>query len=295
MVRRYPFAPMTIMPLLHLTSTRMLLCWLPVVCLALVAMPLKADELRKWPFELTSGRFQIHSDFELDAKSELLKELDFLSREMEYLLQIPVRDEPIHIVLFEKDSEYRRYMQAYFPALPDRRALFIQDRGPGMLFTHWHADVATDLRHEVAHALVNHGGRPLPLWLDEGLAEYFEIDVGKRLRGNPYHRAIVDAAKRGQVRSLSELASVKQLSQFSDLHYRDSWAWIHFLIHRRSETRQILIRYLQEHATGIEPFDLERALVTKIPQLQAEFEQHFVSLQSENTVAQQPPLSRSVQ
>lgn len=295
MVRRYPFAPKIDMPQLALPSIRNLQRWLPLLCLALVARPIHADELRKWPYEMTSGRFQIHSDFKLQAESDLLKELEFLSREMEFLLQIPVRSEPIHIVLFEKDSEYRRYMKAYFPTLPDRRALFIQDRGPGMLFTHWHADVATDLRHEVSHALVNHSGRPLPLWLDEGLAEYFEIDVGRRLRGNPYHSAIVDAAKRGRVRTLSELASTTQLSNFTDLHYRDSWAWIHFLIHRRSETRQILIRYLQEHAAGSEPFDLEKALVAQLPQLQTEFEQHFVSLRSESTVAQLPTPSRSAQ
>ena len=38
--------------------------------------------------------------------------------------------------------------------------------------------MAEDLRHEVAHGYLHAVVPNLPLWLDEGLAEYFEVPRG---------------------------------------------------------------------------------------------------------------------
>jgi hypothetical protein len=222
----------------------------------------QAQEPEQWTTEFSSGIFMIHCDFPLNDESSLLSELNSVRADLRELLNVVPKQSKIHIVLFGTESEYRRYMAKYFVGLPERRAMFIQHRGPGMLFTFVHPELDTDLRHEVTHAIVNRRNHALPLWLDEGLAEYFEVLRAERFAGNPGVPAVAKLARQGRLRSIAELASIEQLSEFSDAHYRDAWAWVHFLIHRKSETRELLTRYLREsppvvrigHSTG---FDLQ--------------------------------------
>ncbi|MEM7477770.1 MAG: hypothetical protein AAF483_22510 [Planctomycetota bacterium] len=232
-----------------------------------------------WAHEVASGRFRIHCDFRLTAEQALLRELSEISEDVTSLLKLPKTSETIHIVLFATEAEYRRYMENYFPTLPRRRALFIQDRGPGMLFTHWHQNVASDLRHEVTHALLNRAGISLPLWLDEGLAEYFERKRGERFLRQDYVPSVVKLTESHSVPTIHILERKSQVSNLSNADYRDSWAWVHFMIHRSSKTRSILIRYLQEtlahrgDSAGI--FDLQRALWDEFPDLHMQLQEHF--------------------
>ncbi len=248
---------------------------------------------RPWPSELTIRQFKIHSDFALPAPNELTAELDALSHDLEQMLQLTSERKTVHIVLFETPKEYARYMRTYFPKLPERRALFIQDRGPGMLFTHWHADVRTDIRHEVTHALLNEQAAPLPLWLDEGLAEYFEVDASLRFEANPHVPEVAERSSNGIIPSLLELERVTQLDSFGHSQYRDSWSWIHFLLHRNQETRALLVLYLQRCRSGEQQMELSRQLVVLLPNLHAEYQEHYASMQVTTPTATNIATSKS--
>ncbi len=261
--------------LLQFTSRTLNAVWLGLFLLAAV---LQAVEPRQWPIELKVGRFEIHADFDVSQNSTLSPELSALAEDIGTVLRIESSDQPVHIVLFESGSEYQRYMQAYFPALPRRRALYIQDRGPGMLFAHCHPDMATDLRHEITHALLNDGQRPLPLWLDEGLAEYFELPKQRRFEGSSYLSQVVQRAQAGLVPSLKKLEESDELSGFADVQYRDSWSWVHFFIHRNSATRQLLVRYLSDHRGGVDQLSLSRQLQQITQDASGEYQSHFQSM-----------------
>lgn len=233
---------------------------------------------RRWPKESVHPHYIIHSDFQVQD-GEMLRELDSVAADIRKMLGVDYGDARVHIVLFQTEREYRRYMDNYFPKLPKRRALFIQDRGPGMLFTHWHADVATDLRHEMAHALVNgRGNRPLPLWLDEGIAEYFELPAASRAAGGESGKLVLKRLLAGQFRSIGRLQQISSIAEFTDEDYLDSWAWVHLMMHRRAETRQFLVRFLQDQAAESPAYDLERGLFSLVPNLQAEVQDHFQTL-----------------
>lgn len=252
------------------------------------------EQARKWPYEFRSKNYIIHSDFQLENHL-LNRELDEVSTDVATLLDVPPPSQPIHIVLFRTEREYTRYMGAYFPRLPKRRALFIQDRGPGMLFTHWHADVGVDLRHEMTHALINNHN-PLPLWLDEGLAEYFELDRESRIAPLKRSIEVLKNLKKGTVTTIDALSKSDSLEDFDDHDYLTSWAWIHFMMHRNVRTRGLLVRHLRElragNMLGTRPpdgrpadpstpasvFSLHRALTQLFPDVRSEFLQHFQSL-----------------
>lgn len=232
-------------------------------------------EPRQWPIELQVGRFKIHADFDVSTSADLPLELSDLAADVSSVLGIETSQQPVHVVLFASASEYQRYMRNYFPQLPQRRALFIQDRGPGMLFAHWHADIASDLRHEITHALLNDSSQALPLWLDEGLAKYFEAERNTRFDGHVYLTEVGQRATRGMVPSLQQLEAIDQLSQFHEPQYRDSWAWGHFLIHRSAATRELLKRTLAQYRSGMDSLPLSRQLALLSSDMAGEFLSHF--------------------
>ncbi|MFK7734833.1 MAG: hypothetical protein AB8B50_02325 [Pirellulaceae bacterium] len=241
-----------------------------------------ADERSQWPVEFDVGSFRVHSDFEFAERSALAGELKSIDHEVRGLLALGESKARVHIVLFRSNAEYRRYMRAYFPQLPERRAMFLQDRGPGMLFTHWHPDVVTDLRHEMTHALLNQNGQALPLWLDEGIAEYFEVPKAERFGGNPYALSIRETLKAGDVQSMQDLSGRTQVREFADRDYRDSWAWVHFALHRNESTRRVLQECLVSQTStpgNSATLRFERALRKIFPNLEREFARHFQSLE----------------
>ncbi len=124
-----------------------------MMCLGSVARG-KEPSRGKWPYEVTSGMFRLHADFEIDATAEFVTELNQVVSDVERLLSTKPTT-PMHIVLFDRPEEYKRYLSHYFPKLPERRALFIRQRGTAMLFAHRHPELATDLRHESVHAIIN--------------------------------------------------------------------------------------------------------------------------------------------
>jgi len=243
----------------------------------------------QWVTQRQVGRFHIHSDFELSSNEPLLGELGNIAGEVSRLLAIPTADQPIHVVLFASSKEYSRYIKNYFPTVPDRRALFIQHRGLGMLFAHWHSDVRTDIRHEVVHGLLNDQSSPLPLWLDEGLAEYFEVPEASRLSGNPHLAQVIEGLDRDYVPSLSDLEQLGTIEQLGTNQYRDSWAWAHFLLHRKPQTRQHLVQQLAMHRKNQETLPLSRIIAIELPNWRAEFAEHFRSLNNSAIVNKPAP------
>lgn len=251
------------------------------------------SKARSWPHMMSIDVFTIHSDFELTQRRQLEATLLHLRGEMRSLLKLPESKATIHVVIFKDPAEYSRYMQHYFPTVAQRRAIFLQDRGPGMLFTHWHDHIDVDLRHEAAHALLNQSGSELPLWLDEGLAEYFELHSDDRYARNPYLSEVVGQAGRALVPSLLMLERIDDLAGFTEPQYRDSWAWIHFLLHRNERTRQILVEFITRAQAKTPQPPLSRQLPAILSDPMFEFQQHFqdMKLRVQDSASRPPTIS----
>lgn len=239
-----------------------------------------AEPHREWVYEASAGQFRVHADFDLSLSAEPLAELDRLSADVSSLLQLSLPKTTMHVVIFGNEQEYRRYLAHYFPTLPERRALFIHQRGTGMLFAHRHSELATDLRHESVHALLNEGAKPLPLWLDEGLAEYFEVPKQQRWRGHVHVASIAAMAERATCPDLECLERISDVSQMGSESYRDAWAWVHFLLHRHRDTRSLLIEHLGELREGRPAPALSRTIRSLFPNWPTAFADHFQQLAS---------------
>jgi hypothetical protein len=227
-----------------------------------------------WPDEFQAGQFLCHADFPLAAYRPLLSSMPALEEDLTRLLGLRPSRELIHVFLFHNKSTYQGYVKQYFPEAPARKALFIKDRGLGMVFAYEGDEFEVDLRHECTHALLNAALPVTPLWLDEGLAEYFEVEAGQRAAGHPHQKYVKWNAYLGQTPALEDLEQVREVNQMTRTRYRHAWAWVHFLLHGPPEAREELQRFLADLQALTPPGLLSRRLRHRLPDLDTRFADH---------------------
>lgn len=202
-----------------------------------------------WVDQRQARPFVCRANYELGRDPVLLRELQALRIDVAQMLGLNLSAEPVEVYLFRDKSSYKSYLQEKFPSVPLRRALFIKGAGPGMVYAYDSRDFAVDLRHEVTHAVLHTVFPEVPLWLDEGLAEYFEAPRDERASGHP-HLANVQWNLWLEVKPLAELEAKRELTEMSRRDYRDAWAWVHFLLHGPQPARDELRAYLADLKAG---------------------------------------------
>lgn len=220
----------------------------------------------------------VHSDFKLPERHRLIEELTVLRNDMVRLLDAPVSDEPIYVYLFEDSDRYERYMAEHHPLLPTRRAFFIKSDTTLRVYAYWGERVAEDLRHEVTHAYLHAVFPYLPLWLDEGLAEYFETGRGTQGIHRGHIELLAEANAAGTWHpDLDRLESMTNIGEMDQLAYAESWLWIHFAVYEPTRA-ELLRRYLQSLKTDGEAIRMSLMLSETTPQLSSALLTHLQML-----------------
>lgn len=204
-----------------------------------------------------------------------MADLQQLRQDIQKALGIEVAREPIHLILFATSGRYRSYLREHFPGIPDRRALFIKRRGPGMVFAYDSHEMDVDLRHETTHAMLNASLPYVPLWLDEGLAEYFEVTAGERREGSSHMKMVRLRTLLGQVPDLTTLENLSDLSAMGAGEYRDAWSWVHFLLHESEEARAVLVAFLRDLQAQSPPGPFSRRIAAELPDYHKRYLKHF--------------------
>lgn len=232
------------------------------------------------------SQYAFHSDFELKRDLPLFTELGSLRDHVYRELQLPESTSLVQVFIFETRERYERFMKVRYPDLPKRRAFFVaQPHNSGsagedlLVYTYWGERVREDLRHELTHALLHSVLKDVPLWLDEGLAEYFELPT-ERGGINVQH---LELALRGGTPLKPNLARLEQLSQVQQMtpaEYRESWAWVHLMLHGKPEAKKVLLAYLQQLRTNPTPGPLQPKLAAVYPSPDEALERYLVQLDS---------------
>jgi hypothetical protein len=230
-----------------------------------------------WRDQRQAGRFQLHADYSLEGSEALVRELEQLQRDMAAALGLSQQatPSPIHLILFRDRPSYDRYMEHYFPGAPQRRAMFIQGSAPGWVFAYRHPDFEVDLRHETVHALLHSDLPTVPLWLDEGIAEYYEVAADARVYGNAYLPAIKRNAWLFRVPALSRLESLQDMSRMGTPEYQDAWSWVHFMLHGPADAHRVLIEYVADLRVKGNAGSLEDRLHVAVPDFEKQYLKHF--------------------
>lgn len=228
---------------------------------------------------LRVSQFVFLSDFELKQDLPIFRELSAMRDQVYKELQLPPANTVVQVHVFEDRERYERYMRSRYPELPKRRAFFVaQPRTVGgiedlLVYTYWGDRIREDLRHELTHALLHSVLKDVPLWLDEGLAEYFE--VGPETHGiNTGH---LEQIRKGQPfqPDLTRLEQLSQVQQMSPAEYREAWAWVHLMLRDRSDAKAVLVKYLQQLRTNPNPGPLQPRLAEVFSDPVAALEKHL--------------------
>jgi hypothetical protein len=227
---------------------------------------------------LRVSQYYFFADFELKPDLALFRELGDLREQVVKELRLPTANTVIQVYLFEDRDRYDRFMKARYPDLPKRRAFFVaQPKTVGggddlLVYTFWGERVRQDLRHELTHAILHSVLKDVPLWLDEGLAEFFELPPGSD-GVNPQH---LELLRKGPFApDLARLEHMHQVGQMTPAEYREAWAWVHLMLRGPTDGKAALLAYLQQLRVTPSPGPLQPKLAAAIAPLNETLEGHL--------------------
>ncbi len=249
------------------------------------------SEEESFPYKNTIRRsqFVFYSYKKMTGEVPLFDELEVMQVEIARNLQLPLSTHLVHVYLFPTEEKYRTFMHSKYPNLPSRRAFFVETPGSRgaagtlMVYAPWTDYIRQDLRHELTHGIIHASFHNVPLWLDEGLAEYFELPVEQH-GVNRNHLETILHPKKTQEKFEPNLARLEQISEKNTRllqnrnEYRESWAWVHFLLHHSPETKQLLVSYLHDIQTNPHPIPLSLSLRNMFEDPSLELINHLHSL-----------------
>jgi hypothetical protein len=226
------------------------------------------------------------ADFDIKRDLPIFKELADLREQLHKTLQLPSSNNLVQVYLFENRERYESFMTWKYPELPKRRAFFIAWPRMGsedlLVYTYWgNGDrIQQDLRHELTHALLHSVLKDVPLWLDEGLAEFFELPPSQN-GVNLDHLKLLRHGDQGPAKcNLARLEQLTEVNQMTTAEYREAWAWVHLMMHSNDEARKVLVDYLRELRHTKEPGPLRMRLMNVFPDPDQALERHLALLEN---------------
>lgn len=226
-------------------------------------------------WQLTENRdnISLFAESRIDSR-EVWSQLDQVQRELQDALGVKTSDEPIQVFVFRTHRNYLNSLVRRLPQARFRSAIYFRDGEVSQVFVWQSRSMLVDLRHEMVHVLLHQYLPFLPLWLDEGLAEYFEETPEKRL--SSFRMTEIQLkAKVGITPSLNSLEKIPSADQMNSDDYRDSWAWACLLLNESEESRNLLRRYFAEIHRGEAPAAVSRFGPAEIPDFQRRANSYF--------------------
>ncbi|HWE40833.1 MAG TPA: hypothetical protein VG406_30105 [Isosphaeraceae bacterium] len=183
-------------------------------------------------FRTEAGPYAVFTNFPIPADDPAIRQLLALSRQVETTLGVranPIAP-PIEVDILDDRATFSHFLTFYHPEFPPRRAFFVAQSGSRVVYTYRQERLEEDLRHEATHALLNAAIGDVPLWLDEGLAEYFEVPEGLDGYNAEHMSKLPGDLETGWSPDLARLEKLKDVREMSPRDYREAWGWVHFML-----------------------------------------------------------------
>ena len=201
--------------------------------------------------QVKTGPYLVCTNAKLEADAPIVRQLRALDAQVEETLglRVDAGENPVEVYILDDRRSFEHFLTFYYPDLPHRRAFFLANGQQRVIYTFFGERLEEDVRHEATHALLHVAIGDIPLWLDEGLAEYFESPTDRNGL-NPEHvgRLPGDLAA-GWTPDLARLETLRSVRQMSPRAYRESWAWVHYLLNDGRANKAALLAYLADLRT----------------------------------------------
>jgi hypothetical protein len=210
--------------------------------------------------QVRTGGFILFSNSPLREDPPVVSSLQALERDIAKHLNFRPQpdDDPVEIYVLDDRNSFIHFLKFHFPELPQRRAFFLAKGNERVVYTYISPKLEEDLRHEATHALLRGAYGDLPLWLDEGLAEYFESDLTRPGALDARLKPIETDLKSGWQPNLARLESLADIREMTPRDYRESWAWVHLFLNGSEPGRDVLFSALSSLKQKPGPLGLAR-------------------------------------
>jgi hypothetical protein len=217
------------------------------------------------------------SERPLQHPERLDAELKALRQRMQTDLRVSPPESEVRVYVFATRVRYESFVRAYIPTLSARDVarhgvyllrkgvphIFLLDseakKGTGPICragpsgaSHPGApgdlssfSFAESLRHELVHVTLNAVCPNLPIWLDEGLATYYESSDNAAWRTDLAAR-VVRAQSGPWDADLGRLERRDRMQQMGPLDYAESWSWVHWLLNGPPPVQEVFGKYLAD-------------------------------------------------
>lgn len=219
-----------------------------VACALVLLIASSAPAKDKW-LNLRTKNFNIVGNAdETDARQLALKLEQFrliISRLTNTSNVAPV---PITVVVFKNDGAFKPFKPLYNGKPANLSGFFQQSEDENLIALDMNANEEYPMSlifHEYTHLLTAYGSSPLPLWLSEGLAEFystFDVKKNEVTIGRPLSRHVF--LLREKFVPFQTLFSVRHDSpgynerDKQGVFYAESWALAHYLMFGNKHARQ---------------------------------------------------------
>jgi hypothetical protein len=183
----------------------------------------------------------VHTNFYLPPTHGLLAELVGLKQRVLDAVDMPASNESIHVYLFRSPRELAAFSSQTGDPILKRSAYFIQDATSLRVYASWTYEVERDLRHELTHAYLHSCQYEVPLWLDEGLAEYFEVPANEIGQHSQHLQELSTAMIAGDLDlELTRLAEITDPIELTSQDYGIAWLWVTHLLEEPNANQDLL-------------------------------------------------------
>lgn len=206
---------------------------------------------QKWVVEEKRGAVEVYAEFDPNLPA-IWGHLQDVQNELASELDVHPSGASTQIILFSNRARFMTYLVPKIPEARSRKAIFYKNGDVFQIYAFRSNQLITDLRHEYTHAILHQHLAFLPLWLDEGLAEYLEEPAAQR-NGSARLSGVKWKSRVGWSPSLNALESLPAAASMTEDDYRDSWAWVTFLLTDSETTRHLLKSHIQTISRGEAP------------------------------------------
>lgn len=250
-----------------------------IVCTAMLVIIIPHNDVHpensssQWSITDRRENVEVFSEFDPDMEMVWMH-LKSVQQEMQQQLGLAATSDSIQIVIFSSRRRYLQYLGDQIRESRFRKALFFRNEDVSQIYAYRSPELLTDLRHEFTHVILHQNLSFVPLWIDEGLAEFLETPPDHRQNSSRIAGARW-RARLGGITSLSELENLPSASEMTAENYRDSWTWVYFLLNNSPETREMLQSYLATIARGEAPGPFSQVLRTRVGSPENQINSYF--------------------
>ncbi|MBM4080571.1 MAG: hypothetical protein FJ278_12790 [Planctomycetes bacterium] len=236
---------------------------------------------------LTPGRHvTLFSRLSPDKATPVQLEADRTVREISEFLGLATPEGQAQVMLFNSARAFRAFVERECPQQSGAGAACFQrgDTFVVALHDHWSSsETLKFLRHELSHYVIASHFYDIPPWIDEGLAQFFEM-------GTPYGRAhpaclgpLAAQLRRERQGVLSHLVAARPGTRLSREEYDQAWGLTHFLLKRPGAGPASVRRYLEQARSDKDALDLFRAVFGQGPSdMESAWRAHVLSLSAQD-------------